>query len=162
MKTRRGVLIVAALAGLLAVSSCAGPATPASRNGPVSGTWIEVTVSGDDVTLPAALVEKNVNTHFSLRENGRELVFMAYILDGGVQVRANACPPCRSRGFALDGDVLVCDACQTTFNARDGSGIAGACVDYPKAAVAHRVVNGSVEMTLADLVNAYDETLVAG
>ncbi len=154
----RRILLFAGLAGLLVVTACAAPETsspsaartdsPGGSGSPIPGTWVDVTVSGDEVTLPLAVVEEHVNTHFSLQSDGRELAFMAYLLDGNLHVRANACPPCRSRGFALNGTILDCDACHTTFDARDGSGIAGPCVDYPKAAAPNRTVNGAITMAL--------------
>jgi len=169
MTTRRTLLLPALVATLSVLAACAnaGEAAPsggasAAPSGPVEGTWVEATVSGDSITVPLSLVEQKVNTHFSVVQPDRTLDFMAYVLDGTVHVRANACPPCRSRGFALNGDVLVCDACATTFRARDGAGIKGACVDYPKAAVAYKVVDGEVTMALADLAAAYEETLVRG
>lgn len=164
MKVSRILLVLAGLAALPVLSACAAPATaaPNPQGGPIPGTWVDVEVDGDTVNLPLALVEQHVNTHFSLQTGGREVAFMAYILDGTTYVRANACPPCRSRGFALDGNILVCDACATKFEASDGSGIEGACVNYPKAAVQHDIVDGAITMSLSDLVNAYDETLVEG
>ncbi len=172
MKTRRILPLIAGLAVLSILAACAAPGasstptpagpTPAGPSGPIEGTWVDVAVSGDVVTMPLSLVEEKVNTHFSVSEPTRRLDFMAYVLDGTLYVRANACPPCRSRGFALDGDVLVCDTCATTFKARDGSGIKGACVDYPKAAATYTVVDGVVTMSLVDLTAAYDETLVRG
>jgi len=172
MKTRRILPVIVGLAVLPVLAACAAPddanasvppeTTPASPSGPVEGTWVDVALSGDVVTMPLSLVEEMVNTHFSVSEPTRRLDFMAYVLDGTLYVRANACPPCRSRGFALDGDVLVCDTCATTFKARDGSGIKGACVDYPKADAAYTVVDGVVTMSLADLAAAYEETLVRG
>lgn len=172
MKIRRTLPVMAGLAVLSILAACAGPGnsgapvpagTPsATPSGPIAGTWVDVAVSGDVVTMPLSLVTEKVNTHFSVTETDRRLDFMAYVLDGALYVRANACPPCRSRGFALDGDVLVCDACATMFRAKDGGGIKGACVDYPKAAAAYTVVDGVVTMSLATLVAAYEETLVRG
>ncbi len=169
---RKKLVALIGLATFVTLSACAAPAesgtaTPADSASaspirPVEGTWVDVTVDGDTVALPLSLVTQNVNTHFSVMRPDRRLDFMAYVLDGGVYVRANACPPCHSRGFALEGDVLVCDTCATTFRAKDGVGIQGACVDYPKALVAHRVVDGFVTMSLPDLVAAYDDTLVSG
>lgn len=135
---------------------------PAVVAGPIAGTWIEPGVYGDTVVVSVAAVESVVNTKFSVPLPDRTLDFMAYVLDGAVHVRASVCPPCRSRGFALDGVVLVCDACATTFDAVTGEGIAGACVDYPKAEASCSVADGLISMTLGDLVRAYDETLVAG
>jgi len=169
MTTRRTPHLLALAAALSLLAACAGPgeSTPSATSsaapaGPVKGTWVDVSVSGDNVIVPLSLVQQKVNTHFSVMQSDRRLDFMAYVLNGTVHVRANACPPCRSRGFALDGDVLVCDACATTFRAKDGSGIQGACVDYPKAAVAYSIADGVVTMSLADLTAAYEETLVRG
>lgn len=149
--------LMAALAVFLTACASVSPQTE-----PVPGTWVNAEVDGDAVTVSLALVEEHHNLHFDLDYEGRSFAFMTYILDGNIQVRANACPPCGSRGFTLDGDVLDCDACHTLFDARDGSGIEGACVDYPKAAVPYATHNGSIVMSLTDLVNAYEETLAAG
>jgi nitrite reductase/ring-hydroxylating ferredoxin subunit len=173
MVARRSVFAIVALAGLSLLAACSaaeGPASPGgsaapgapSSAGPIEGTWVDVNVSGDSVAVPLSLVEEKLNTHFSVMQSDQRLDFMAYLLDGTLYVRANACPPCRSRGFALDGDVLVCDTCGTTFRAKDGNGIQGACVDYPKASAAYTVEEGVVRMSLADLGSAYAETLVRG
>lgn len=164
MRRWKVFVTVGLLIGVSAVGACSSvvdsPEPVPSE--PIGGTWVDVEIGGDSVALPLSLLETHGNTHFSLEADGRELAFMAYLLDGEIYVRANACPPCRSRGFALEGSILVCDACGTTFDARDGSGISGACVDYPKAAVQHVVADGIVTMSLSHLVDAYADTLVAG
>jgi hypothetical protein len=48
------------------------------------------------------------------------------------------------------------------FRASTGEGIGGACVNYPKAAVAYSISNGSIVMRSADLVEAYQNTLQPG
>ena len=182
MVKRHGLLIGALLLVVLLLAACAAPPDPVESQppassageeaaeqpepvvvvGPIAGTWIEPEIGGDTVVLPVAVVESAVNTKFSVPLSDRTLDFMAYVLDGAVHVRASVCPPCRSRGFALDGAVLVCDACATTFNAVTGEGMTGACVDYPKAEARCSVSDGLISVTLEDLVRAYDETLVAG
>ncbi len=154
-------LIIVGLMATLAVylTACASTAPQAE---PIPGTWVDAQVGGDSVTVPVAMVEEYHNLHFDIEYEGSSLAFMAYLLDGRIQVRANACPPCRSRGFTLDGNVLDCDACHTLFDATDGSGIEGACVDYPKAAVPYEVTGGALVMSLADLLDAHNETLRAG
>jgi uncharacterized membrane protein len=88
--------------------------------------------------------------------------FMAYIYDEELMVRANVCPPCRSIGFTLTGDELVCDRCATTFESKTGAGIQGACVAYPKASVKYKIEDGNLVMKEADLVRAYEETITQG
>jgi nitrite reductase/ring-hydroxylating ferredoxin subunit len=157
-----GLLMVLALGGCTATADSTTPVTTTSVNGPISGTWIDIEVEGDTIVLPVSEVTEAGNVHFSLSVAERRLDFMAYALDGVLHVRANACPPCHSRGFALDGSILVCDMCQTTFEAVDGSGIEGACVAYPKAAVDYAIDDDLIVMETEALVAAYDETLVAG
>ena len=137
--------------------------TPAKKpSGPITAEWIEPQVSGDTVSIPVGEVEGYWNTHFKLEMKGKEMNFMAYILDGKVHVRANVCPPCRSIGFSLSEDILVCDRCATTFEAETGDGIQGACVNYPKASVSYEIADDKIVMKEGDLIAAYDETLRRG
>ena len=69
---------------------------------------------------------------------------MAYDLAGEKYVRANVCPPCRSIGFSLAGDILVCNSCGTRFNVKTGDGISGARKDYPKAAVEYAISGDNI------------------
>lgn len=162
-----GRFLLIAVACVLLTAGCAGEPSgssgaPSSSGKPVAGTWIDVDVAGDSVTIPLATIEQYVDTHFSIDVQGERLDYMAYLLDDALHVRANVCPPCRSRGFTLDGAVLVCDMCATTFDARDGSGIEGACVDYPKASAPYEVVDGAVVIEVDDLVEAFEQTIARG
>ncbi|MFW6056476.1 MAG: Fe-S-containing protein [Chloroflexota bacterium] len=160
------VLTALTLAVLLIAAGCTGTTTSKESTpvtpGPVPGTWIEVEGDADTIRIPLGTIQEYVNTHFSLQMNGERLDYMAYLLDGTLHIRANVCPPCRSRGFALDGEVLVCDACATTFDASDGSGIEGACVDYPKAAVAYEMGDETIAVSVNGLVKAFEETVIPG
>jgi len=133
-------------------------------SGPIEATWIEPQVSGSTVSIPVSELEDNWNVHFGIDVADDDMNFMAYIFDGEVYVRANVCPPCKSVGFALDEAArkLICDRCATTFAAETGSGIAGACVDYPKAAAPYEITGGRVIMEEADLAACYQETLLPG
>ena len=161
---RRNYGLVLLIVGGLCLTGCTRSEVQAVAvsDEPISGVAIAAKVDGDTVTVPRALIEEHGNTHFTFLEDGESLSFMAYDLGGAIHVRANACPPCRSRGFTLVGDVLDCDACHTTFDAGDGSGIQGACVDYPKAAVHYTEVGGSIVMAWGALVAAWEATLIAG
>jgi len=187
--SKKLIVIVAALASLaLFFAACAGPSstpepaaapepgstpTPAPEptpspnprpSGPIEATWIEPQVSGGTLSIPVSELEDNWNVHFGLDAADGDMNFMAYIFDGEVYVRANVCPPCKSVGFALDETArkLICDRCATTFAAETGAGIAGACVDYPKAPVAYEISDGNIVMAGSDLLEAYQETLLPG
>ena len=163
----RKIVIGAVLLSLmLTVAACAGPtstSTPSQPpSGPIEAEWIEPQVGSDTVSIPVSEVENNWNTHFKLGTQGGDINFMAYLVDGEIYVRANACPPCRSVGFSLQRGILVCDTCRTTFKAKTGDGIQGACVDYPKASVAYEITDGNIVMSEADLIDAYQDTLQPG
>ena len=136
------------------------PSPPPS--GPIKATWIDALSEGDTVSITLAEVEENRNNNFKLETADGTLNFMAYILNEELIVRANVCPPCKSIGFSLDNDILVCDRCRTTFDAVNGDGIGGACVNFPKAPVAYEITGTSVAMNLDGLVTAYEETIKPG
>ena len=129
---------------LLSVMACGGNNTQSLT--PIKAKWIAAKTVASTVSILASEVEGNKMTHFKLNTPDGDLAFMAYELGTDKYVRSNICPPCRSVGFSLKGDVLVCDTCATTFNAKTGEGIAGACADFPKAAVPYQVTEGSITM----------------
>ena len=131
-------------------------------SGLIKAKWIEPELNADIVSIPVSEVQNNLNIHFGLDTTGGKTNFMAYIVDGNIHVRANVCPPCRSVGFSLQKDILVCDRCKTTFEAKTGNGIQGACVDYPKAAVPYSVTDGNIVMSIADLKAATQDTILPG
>lgn len=127
--------------------------------GNIKQVGIDVQVTGDTVKIPASDVNKNINTRFSLAVEGGTMTFMAYKWDGIVNVRADICPPCRSRSFTLTKGTLVCDACGTVFSATTGKGIKGACVAFPKASASYEVNGDSIIVSKASLIKAYNDTL---
>jgi nitrite reductase/ring-hydroxylating ferredoxin subunit len=137
-------------------------ATTEKPSGPIKAKIIEAQVNGDSVSIPVSDVESDWNTQFAVNGQTSKMNFMAYLLNNKIYVRADVCPPCRSIGYSLDGNTLVCDRCATTFKADTGTGIQGACVDYPKALVPYQISNGNIVMSQADLVVAYENTLNPG
>ncbi len=137
-------------------------ATTEKPSGSIKATLIEAQVNGDSVSIPVSDVESDWNTQFAINGSSGKLNFMAYLLNNKIYVRADVCPPCRSIGYSLNGDTLICDRCTTTFKADTGDGIGGACVNYPKALVPYQISTGSVVMRQSDLVTAYENTLKPG
>ena len=149
-------LIVVLLILVSSIVACSGIGTQNSQR--IQATWIEPQVLGDTISIPITEVEKDWNVHFNLKAQDGDMNFMAYVLDGEIYVRANICPPCHSIGFSLQQSTLVCDTCGTVFDAETGAGVEGACVAYPKAAVAYNIDNGTIIMKGIDLVAAYQGT----
>jgi len=157
---KKTIVGLALIAVILSTASCSSSNPPS--NEPIQATWIEPQVAGDTVSIPVSEVEDNWNVHFNLKTQGEDMNFMAYIVDGEIYVRANVCPPCQSIGFSLEDVVLICDRCATTFEAKTGQGIAGACVDFPKASVPYQINGGNIIMNSADLIVAYEDTIEPG
>lgn len=165
-KKNRLVMISAVAVAIIGVSiyfaMFGGSGGGSQNNEPIKATWIEPQVAADTVSIPASEVENDRNVHFNLKTQSADMNFMAYVLDGETFVRANVCPPCRSIGFTLEKDTLICDTCATTFEAKTGEGIMGACVSYPKASVPYELENGNIVMNSADLSTAYQDTIEPG
>jgi len=159
----RKIIIGALLLSLsLIIVACSGPTSNPTPSGPIKATLIEPQVADGIVSIPVSEVEKNWNVSFKIEPQDGNMTFMSYVLDGEIYVRANVCPPCRSTGFSLKEAVLICDRCATTFKAQTGEGIKGACVGYPKAAVAYEINSGNIVMKSIDLITAYQDTVELG
>ena len=151
-----GVVLFAVMLGIAGCSSNIEP----SNSEPIEATWIDIQADGDTVSIPLSEVNSNKIVHFLLGEGpSGDIAFMAYELAGKTYVRSNVCPPCWSMGFSLQGDTLVCDTCATTFNAKTGDGIKGACVDFPKASVPYEIRGETIIMERNDMITAYKNTL---
>ena len=138
------------------------PTHSSKPSGPVDAKWIDAQVNGDTVSIPESEIENDWNTRFEVQGADGDISAMAYVLNGVIYVRADICPPCRSRGFTLNGNILDCDSCHTKFNASTGAGVSGACVNYPKDSVSYTISDGNVVMSKADIVTAYQNTLKPG
>lgn len=138
------------------------PAIPAGKPAKaMQQVAIEVKVGSDSVTIPLYKVTQNWNTRFAVPVDGQNMTFMSYIWDGKLYVRADICPPCRSKSFTLLKGNLVCDSCGTVFNAVTGDGINGACVSYPKEAAPYELSGGFIKINKEDLAAAYKNTMIA-
>ena len=151
------ILILVSLILVSSIVACSDNGTQNSQR--IEATWINPQVLGDIISIPISEVENDKIMHFEFTTQDKDMTFMAYDLSGEIYVRANICPPCRSIGFSLRQSTLVCDTCGTVFDAKTGAGINGACVAYPKAAVAYEIRDGSIVMKGSDLLAAYQDTV---
>jgi len=159
----RKIIIGALLLSLaLIIVGCSDPTSNPTPSGPIKATLIEPQVAGDIVSIPVSEVENHWNVSFKVQTQDGNMTFMAYTVGGEIYVRANICPPCHSTGFSLKEGVLICDRCATTFDAKTGAGVKGACVAYPKAAVAYEISDGNIVMKSVDLITAYQDTIEPG
>ncbi len=150
-------LILVSLILVSSIVACSDNGTQNSQR--IEATWTNPQVLGDVISIPIDEVENDKIMHFEFTTQDEDMTFMAYDLSGEIYVRANICPPCRSTGFSLQQSTLVCDTCGTVFDAKTGAGINGACVGYPKAAVAYEIRDGNIVMKGSDLLAAYEDTV---
>lgn len=165
LKNIRSIGIVMALLIVLSFGiGCIGEDSGTANAGSMKATWITAQVNGDVVSIPVADVNDNTNVHFKVNTNSDagEIAVMAYKLDDEIVIRSNVCPPCGSIGFSLDDTVLVCDSCGTTFDATTGSGIQGACVNYPKESIPYTESGGIIIMDLNDIMTSHMNTVIKG
>ncbi len=149
-----GVVLFAVIFGVVGCSS---------NSEPIRATWVAVQTGDDTVSISVSEVNNKKLVHFLLgRAPSGDIAFMAYELDGKIYVRSNVCPPCWSMGFSLQKDILVCDTCATTFKAKTGDGIKGACVAFPKASLPYEIRGDTIIMKRNDLITAYQNTLKPG
>ena len=136
--------------------------TPDVASKLISPEWIGadvIRIDGNTMSIPVSEVTSGRMLHFGIADGeGDRMNFMVYDLNGDTYARANLCPPCKSIGFSLQGETLVCNNCGTKFNAISGDGISGACRDFPKAEVAYTVSGGNLALQYGDLVTAYINT----
>ena len=153
------VAVVIILATIIISSAGCGN----NNNEPILAVWVTVSEASDTVSIPVSVVKDNKMVHFLLEEGSNgEIAFMVYELNKEIYVRSNVCPPCRSIGFSLQEDILVCDTCATTFDAKTGDGIKGACVDFPKASVPYEIEDETIIMKQNDLIASYQNTIEPG
>lgn len=154
------LVTIVALSVLGCVENKSGISTAGATS--VEGTWIDVKVAEDTVSIPIKSMDDNTNVHFRVNTEIGEISVMAYKLDDKIFVRSNVCPPCNSIGFALDKNTLVCDACGTVFDAATGSGIEGGCVAYPKESISYTVSDKNIILKIDDVVDAHKKTVEVG
>jgi len=157
----KGIVIsILSILVVLGAAACGGNTTQDVT--PIKATWVTVLITGDTASVPVSEVENNKMIHFGVGTPAGDMAFMAYELGEKTHVRSNICPPCRSIGFSLEGNILVCDSCATTFDARTGEGIEGTCVDFPKAPVSYQVIDSNIIMDGGDLIAAHQDTIRPG
>lgn len=80
------------------------------------------------------------------------LPVIAYIAPSGRLVTAvGFCEPCSGTEFRIQGQSLICNACDTVWNLEDLKGISGGCPSHPPDEVDYEVVDGKVVFDEATL-----------
>jgi nitrite reductase/ring-hydroxylating ferredoxin subunit len=156
-KTGKTIVIIFSLCLIIFTISACGSSSQSSQA--IKASWIQPLITSDIVSVPVSLIEKDVITHFKVNSSEKELTFMSYEYAGQIYTRADICPPCRSINFSLKEGILVCDTCGSTFDAKTGAGVGGACRAYSKALTNYELKDGNIMLKVTDLAASFQKTL---
>lgn len=108
------------------------------KNQKIEMTEVTPTIEKGRVSIPVEDLKKNSILYFMYDSNydvgngQKGLALMAYLTPAGrVTVAVSFCEPCYSRKFRIEGDVLVCNICNTRWALADLTGLSGGCPNYP-------------------------------
>ncbi len=82
------------------------------------------------------------------------LPLLAYVTPkGNVVVATSLCEPCSGINFHIEGNELVCNACDTRWSLENLQGISGGCPQYPPDKVKYTVEGDKLIIKKSDLEN---------
>lgn len=136
------LLVVMAAAAAYFVPGKAGEALPSATG---------VAASGEFVAIPAAAFDDGKARYFEHRQG--DLTVRYFVLksaDGVIRAAFDACDVCwrAGKGYAQDGEYMVCRNCGQRFHSTQVNEVKGGCNPAP---VERRVENGKVLIRVSDL-----------
>lgn len=82
------------------------------------------------------------------------LPILAYVSpQGNVVVATSLCEPCSGTSFRIEGDQLVCNACDTRWTLDGLQGISGGCMTYPPETLKYNIEGDKLVIDEALLKN---------
>lgn len=109
-------------------------------------------VSGGTVTMPVALFDDGKAHFFTHRQDGITIrYFVVKSPDGVLRAAFDACDVCWSagKGYAQEGEHMVCRNCGLRFHANRVNEVKGGCNPTP---LDRRVENGNLLIRVSDIV----------
>jgi uncharacterized membrane protein len=109
-------------------------------------------VSGDSVILPVSLFEDGRARYFEYQQEGITIrYFVIKSSDGVLRAAFDACDVCwrAGKGYAQDGDVMVCRNCGQRFASVRVNEVKGGCNPVP---LERRVENGALLIRISDIL----------
>jgi uncharacterized membrane protein len=141
-----GLACVAVLAAgafwYLSAGSAPSPAAPAAV----------APVAGEKVSLPAAQFEDGKARYFEHKDGGITIrYFVLKSSDGVIRAAFDACDVCwpAGKGYAQDGDFMVCGNCGQRFKSIQVNEVKGGCNPAP---LERRLENGTVVIQVSDIL----------
>lgn len=165
-----GIIVIAAAAYFYTNNSPSGADASLYNAGAVSyeGQTLRMNkvtadISGGKVTVDLQAIKDKKMVTFDLPgksftlNNGTKfdaLPVLAYVSpQGNVVAATSLCEPCSGTSFRIEGDQLVCNACDTRWTLDGLQGISGGCLQYPPETVKYTVEGNKLVIDEALLKN---------
>jgi len=144
-----GLACVAVLsAGALWYFSAGSAKTTASQ----AAVAAVAAVAGETVSMPAAMFDDGKVRYFEHKDGSITIrYFVLKSSDGVIRAAFDACDVCwpAGKGYAQDGDVMVCRNCGQRFKSTQVNEVKGGCNPAP---LDRRVENGTVVIQVSDIL----------
>jgi uncharacterized membrane protein len=151
-RTRSRTALWAGLACVVVVAAGAGWYFFGAPAGSSNSTSTAAEISGDAVTLPVGMFADGKAHYFEHRQG--DLTIRYFVLkssDGLVRAAFDACDVCwrAGKGYAQEGDFMVCRNCGQRFASVRVNEVKGGCNPAP---LERRVENGMVIIRVSDIL----------
>ncbi len=151
-QTKSRTALWAGLACMVVLAAGAGWHFYGATAGSPNSTSTAAKISGDAVTLPAAMFDDGQAHYFEHRQGGLTIrYFVLKSSDGLVRAAFDACDVCwrAGKGYAQEGDFMVCRNCGQRFASVKVNEVKGGCNPAP---LERRVENGMVIIRVSDIL----------
>ena len=142
-------------AGLTCVAVLAAGAfwyfSAGSATSPVAPATVAA-VAGETVSMPAAMFDDGKARYFEHKDGSITIrYFVIKSSDGVIRAAFDACDVCwpAGKGYAQEGDVMVCRNCGQRFKSTQVNEVKGGCNPAP---LDRRVENGTVVIQVSDIL----------
>ena len=109
---------------------------------------IDPVVQKDKIRIPLSKIQEHDIVYFEHEnDQGFPVPLTAYVTPSGrIFTGSSICEPCQGRRWAIDGDLLYCMKCGTTFKLENHEFVSGSsvCGDYPPVFMSHEIRNEEV------------------
>jgi len=147
-RSRKPLVAAVVAVALLAAGAAAYLATGTQSSLPAAAG---VAAAGDSVAIPAAVLDDGKAHYYEHRQGDLAIrYFVIRSADGVIRAAFDACDVCwpAGKGYAQDGDYMVCRNCGQRFHSTKVNEVKGGCNPAP---LERRMENGNVVIRVSDL-----------
>jgi hypothetical protein len=114
---------------------------------PLQMTPVLAKVENGKIIIPVDLLKDKKFIRFTYGDPSYGTPLLAYISgEGKIVTAVSVCEPCNSTAFHINGDLIVCNSCGSTWELNDLEAVSGSCGRYPPDAVPNAVVGNEIQI----------------